>query len=112
MHPLRPVSLLQYSIAAVLGVRALELLLHHRPAHLGVSPWIVVILAAIELVAAVLFLVPRTRDGGGYVLLAVLLAATSIHLFLREAPSLDFLVYATAIWVVLSDSRPAASRSA
>ena len=111
MNPLRPVSLLQYSIAAVLGIRALELLLHHGQAHLGVSPWIVVILAGVEVVAAVLFLVPRTRDGGGYALLAVLLAATSIHVLLREAPSLDFLVYATAIWVVLRDSRPAAPRS-
>ncbi len=96
----RPASLLRWSLSAVLGIQAISLLFDHP-----VQPLIAVTLAALELAAIVLFLIPRTLIGGAILLIVVLALATAVHLSLKRTPSLAYLVYAAAIWVVVQDAR-------
>ena len=96
----RPASLLRWSLAAVLGVQALSLLLDR-----AVRPLISVTLAAVELAAIVLFLIPRTLILGAILLFLVLASAVVVHLSLNQTPSLVYLLYAAAISVVVQDAR-------
>jgi DoxX-like family len=47
--------------------------------HLGLPPWIVSVIGGAELLAAVLFLVPKLERLGGYALLTVFAVAAAIH---------------------------------
>lgn len=96
----RPAILLRWSLAAVLGVQALSLLFEH-----AVRPLIAVTLAAVELAAVVLFLVPRTLIFGAILLILVLASAAVVHLSIGQRAPLAYLVYAAAIWVVVQDAR-------
>jgi hypothetical protein len=96
----RPASLLRWSLAAVLGIQAIALLFDH-----AVRPLIAVTLAALELAAIVLFLIPRTLIWGAILLIVVLALAAVVHLSLKQTPSVAYLVYAAAIWVVVQDAR-------
>jgi hypothetical protein len=96
----RPASLLRWSLAAVLGIQAISLLFDH-----AVRPVIAVTLAALELAAVVLFVIPRTLIWGAILLIVVLALAAVVHLLLKQTPSLAYLVYAAAIWVVVQDAR-------
>ena len=98
----RPANLLRWSLAAVLGVQALSLLFDH-----AVRPLVAVMLAAVELAAIVLFLIPRTLILGAVLLMLVLASAVVVHLSLGQTPSLAYLVYVAAIWVVVQDARRA-----
>ncbi len=64
-----------------------------------------------ELLAVVIFLIPRTVVLGARILWGVLVIATLLHLHSGEPPSPIFLVYAAGIWVV-ADSRRAAPEAA
>jgi len=84
----------------VLGVgllgTAIETLV--RALHDGGAPLAAV--AAITIVAAALFLVPRTVRLGGSVLLVVVLAVL-VERLLRGQPRLDLMVFAAGIWFVM-----------
>jgi hypothetical protein len=71
----------------------------------AVRPLIAVTLAALELAAVVLFVIPRTLILGAILLIVVLALAAAVHLSLKQTPSLAYLVYAAAIWVVVQDTR-------
>ncbi len=101
-----PIRWLQVSLSFVLGQAALSLLLrvwHERP-H-GLHPAVAGTLAAVELLAAALFLIPRTLRWGGRLLWGALAAASVLHLHTGQVPPPVFLVCAAGIWVVLDGAR-------
>ena len=106
MKPPRPVTWLRLALALVIGQASLLLLLraHAGGLHGGVHPALVAALAAVELLAVGLFLIPRTLVLGARLLWIVLVAAALLHLHTGEAPPPIFLVYAAGIWVVASDA--------
>jgi hypothetical protein len=69
----------------------------------------VAVLAAVEAVGAVLFLVPRTLRAGAIILLATIGVAFLVHLAFREA-RVDLMVYAAGVALVLAE-HPRAARS-
>jgi hypothetical protein len=102
----RPVTWLHLALALVIGQASLLLLLraHHGGASGGVHPAVATALAAVELLAVGLFLVPKTLVLGARLLWIVLVAAALLHLHAGQAPSPIFLVYAAGIWVVAADA--------
>jgi hypothetical protein len=81
--------------------------------HSGVPYWLLQTLAAAEITAAVLFLVPATVVAGGRALLAVFAVAALIH-FAHGQYNLGVLaVYAAAVLAVIADrqSRRATRRA-
>jgi hypothetical protein len=105
MKPPRPVTWLHLALVLVIGQASFLLLLHaHRTSISGLHPAIVTTLAAVELLAVCLFLIPKTLVLGARLLWVVLVAATLLHLHAGEAPSPIFLVYAAGIWVVAADA--------
>src|SRR5678815_2461802 len=100
-----PFLLLRWSIAGVLGaggaILAVSTLQTGRSAAL-------IVLGGAELLAAALFIIPRTLRAGGFALLAVLAAAAALHAAIGDAPPLSFVVYAAAIWAVMTEYRRAA----
>ena len=108
MSSVRPVTVLRLALALVIGHAALMLLLqilHGGSIHAAVHPGIAAALALVELLAVVLFLIPRTTVLGAWTLGAVLVAATLLHLHAGQAPPPVFLVYAAGIWVVAAETR-------
>jgi len=112
MHLLRPITFLHWSVALVIGQASLLLLLraHGGAVQGGVHPALAGVLAAVELAAVVLFLIPKTLGLGARLLWGVLVIATLVHMHSGEPPPMIFLVYAAAIWVVLQDAGASRSR--
>jgi hypothetical protein len=106
MKPPRPVTWLHLALAFVIGQASLLLLLRARGSglHGGLHPAIATTLAAVELLAVCLFLIPKTLVLGARLLWVVLVVATLLHLHAGEAPSPIFLVYAAGIGVVAADA--------
>jgi hypothetical protein len=102
MLPSRPVHLLRWSIALVLGGQAGLLLFHTarglHPAGLG-------ILAGAELIAALVLLLPRTIRPGAVLLFAALAVATLLHALEGGFPPAAYLVHAAALWVVAASPK-------
>jgi hypothetical protein len=107
MYQPRPLTLLRVALALVMGYGALRLVLDsHRGAwHGGVHPMIATTLGVVELLGAVLFLIPPTLRFGAWLLAASLVGATLLHLHGGQAPSPVFLVYAAGVWAVASEAR-------
>ncbi len=100
------ISFLRWSIALVLGSGAALLLLSlAHGGHPGVPDAIAGALGVAELVAALLFLVPRTTALGGIALVGVLAAAAVLHIAIGEVPPPSFVVYAAGIAVVMRSAR-------
>jgi hypothetical protein len=95
-----PFTLLRWSIALVLGGGAALLMVTRMQA--GRSG-VLLVIGAWELIAAVLFVVPRTMRAGGFALLGVLAAAAGLHVAVGERPPISFVVYAAAIWAVIAE---------
>jgi len=97
-------TLLRWAISLVLGSGAAALvascLRGERPAGL-------LVLGVAELIAALLFLVPRTLRAGGVALLAVLVVATALHAAAGEPPPISFAVYVAAIWAIMAERKRA-----
>ena len=77
-------------------------------ARTGLPNFIRLGLAWAEMVAAVLFLLPRTIKVGGGLLIAVLVVAVVIHLLHRWWAVGPLLVYAAATWAVMEGKKAAA----
>lgn len=106
MKPPRPVTWLHLALALVIGQASLLLLLRARQGGLqgGVHPALATALAAVELLAVGLFLIPKTLVFGARALWVVLVVAALLHLHAGETPPPIFLVYAAGIWVVAADA--------
>jgi hypothetical protein len=92
------VLLLRWALAVVLGGQAAVLLADALRAT-RVHP-LLVALAAAEVLACVLLVVPRARRGGALLLAATLLFASLLHVSQGESPPAAFVVYLAAILVV------------
>ena len=79
------------------------LLLHGG--HAGVPVVIAMAIASIELLGAVLFVIPATQRVGAVSLLASLAAAAIAHAAISEIPPPSFIVFAAAIIVVMRSPR-------
>jgi hypothetical protein len=97
---------LRWSLALVIGQASLLLLLraHRGAVQGGVHPALAGALAAVELAAVALFLIPKTLGLGARLLWIVLVIAALVHLHTGDPPPMVFLVYAAAIWVVLQEA--------
>ena len=70
-------------------------------ARTGLPDFIRMVLAWGEMVAAVLFLIPRTLVGGGWLLIGVLSLAIVLHLLHGWWNVGSLMVYAAAAWAVI-----------
>ncbi|MGA7851870.1 MAG: hypothetical protein WCA15_01010 [Candidatus Acidiferrales bacterium] len=71
--------------------------------HLGAHPWIFLVLAIAEIIAAAMFLVPGVRVAGGYLLLVVFVFAAAFHILHGEFNVAGGLaIYAAAVVVCLT----------
>ena len=68
--------------------------------HMGLPGQVVLGLAIIEIAGAILFLIPQAIKIGTYVLLAVFLAAMSIHVLHGQYNTGGLLIYAAAVVAV------------
>src|SRR5216684_4246322 len=103
MLPAARLRMLRWSIGLVLGTQAALLLL--RPAGHGLPAAAVAALASLEVIAAALLLAPRTVLPGAVLLLAALVWAAALHLFLGEPPPATYLVCAAGLWAVLPERK-------
>jgi hypothetical protein len=71
--------------------------------HSGVPHWLPQMLAAAEITAAVLFLIPATVVAGGRALLAVFAVAALIHFAHGQHDGGVLAVYAAAVLAVVAD---------
>lgn len=97
-------TLLRIVLGLVLGWYSLALVLsqlHHGLHHF------LLLLGLAELVAAILFLIPRTARCGGIALLIVLALAALFHLLHGEYNIGNLAIYAAATFAVLSNWRRA-----
>jgi hypothetical protein len=67
---------------------------HHGFGHLA-------LIAALEMIGAVLLLIPRTVKAGGMALLVVLVPGFIVHLT-RGEWELQLLIYAAGVWLVMA----------
>jgi hypothetical protein len=73
--------------------------------HNGPHVWILLVLASVEIVAAILFLAPVVDGVGSYLLLVVIALAILFHLLQRQFDFGALLVYAMAVMVWLAHRR-------
>jgi DoxX-like family len=93
----REITWLRWSVAAVLGGGAVELLVHGGHGAIGSA------LAIAELAGSALLVMPTTRRIGAIALAVVLVAACIVHTLVGEWPPPSFAVYAVALLVVARD---------
>jgi hypothetical protein len=72
------------------------------PAHIGPHVWILLVLASVEIVAAILFLAPVLDVVGSYLLLVVFALAILFHVLQGQFDFGALLVYAMAVMVWLA----------
>ena len=93
-------QVLRYALCLVLGYEAVMTLLH-LPGHM--PRILVLVIAGLELIACVLFALPKVVYTGGWLLFATLLAAFVLHALHGSAlGQLDLLIYAAATFAVVT----------
>ena len=101
---------LRFTLGIVILGQAIVFALHDKSraafADTGLHSWIRPALAWSEILAALLFLLPWTMWLGAWLLLIVLLSATTLHFALGEIPG-SLLVYVAAVVVVMVHRSPA-----
>ena len=102
-------ALLRWSVGVVIGIESALFAFSgstaRHLAHMGLPGWIGPAVGGIELVAALLFLVPAANRWGGYGLLAIFAVAIALHLLHGEYNVGPLVIYAAAVWAVLGDRR-------
>ncbi len=99
---------LQWTIGVVLFIEAALLAFSkteiHFSGHPGIHHWIRIALAWSEMVACVMFLVPRTTKPGALLLIIVLALAALVHVVHGNFQIGGLLIYAAAVSVVASQA--------
>lgn len=91
---------LQWSLGLVLIYQCARLLLNPTRGHIPHA--LILAIAAVELLGAILFLVPRTVKAGGWLLIAAFFVAAVVHV-LHGQPDVGFLViYGFAVLTVIT----------
>ena len=97
---------LQWSLGVVIFIEAALLAFSkseiHFAGHAGIHHWIRIVLAWSEMLACVLFLVPRAMKLGASLLIAVLALAAVVHVLQGNFQIGGLLIYAAAVAVVVS----------
>ena len=99
---------LQWSLGVVLFAEAARLALsgHAHAAHqLGLPGAVLLVLALAEMLAAALFLIPRTVVTGGVALIVILALAMLIHILHGQTNVGGLVVYTAAVWAVVQERR-------
>jgi hypothetical protein len=101
---------LQWSVGVVLFVEAALLAYSktevHFEGHPGIHHWILLALACAEMLACVIFLIPRTMKQGATLLIIVLALAALVHMLHGSFEIGGLLIFAAAVAVVASQSQP------
>jgi hypothetical protein len=93
---------LQWSLGLVLIYECARLLLFSGGSHGHIPHALVLAIGAVELLGAILFLIPPTVKAGGWLLLATFLVAAIVHV-LHGQPNVGFLViYGFAVLTVIT----------
>src|SRR5712692_638001 len=99
---------LQWSLGVVLFIEAALLAFSkteiHFAGHPGIHHWIRLALAWGEMLACILFLVPRTMKWGALLLIIVLALAALVHVLHGNFQIGGLLIYAAAVSVVASQA--------
>jgi uncharacterized membrane protein YphA (DoxX/SURF4 family) len=99
---------LQWMIAVVLFIEAAWLAFSrteiHFAGHPGIHHWIRLALAWSEMLACLVFLVPRSRKRGAALLVIVLTLATLVHVLHANFQIGGLFIYVAAVSVVASQS--------
>jgi uncharacterized membrane protein YphA (DoxX/SURF4 family) len=74
----------------------------HLPGHAGMPHWIHLVIAAAEMLACVLLVIPLTVRFGTKLLIGVVMLAALIHILHGSFQIGPLLIYASAAWVVLT----------
>jgi len=96
------ITVLQWAVAAVSLISAARLLFmlgHHGILNIPTNVLRTISLA--EIVAAVLFVIPRSLKIGGVCLLIVYCVAAAVHVLHGQYDVLSLVVLAAAVWAVL-----------
>jgi|SRR6516164_4361627 len=99
---------LQWSLGVVVFAEAARLALsgHAHAAHqLGLPGAVLLVLALAEMLAAALFLIPRTVVTGGVALIVILALAMLIHILHGQTNVGGLVVYTAAVWAVVQERR-------
>jgi hypothetical protein len=108
MIPRKAILGLQWTLGVVVFAES-ALLLVSRHTHvappMGVPLAVLTALASAEMLAAILFLIPRTVVIGGVALLVIFALAIVIHLLHGQTNVGALLVYAAAVWLVIAARR-------
>jgi hypothetical protein len=103
-------TLLRWVTAVVLLIESGLLLVPghaaRAAAHGGTPQWVPLALTSVEIVAAILFLVPGTVLVGGRTLLAVFAVAALIHVLHGQFHIEVLAVYAAAVLAVITAAQP------
>ena len=93
---------LQWSLGLVLIYESYRLLFYTGSGHGHIPHLLLQVIAAVELLGAILFLIPPTVVAGGRTLLATFLAAAVVHI-LHGQPNVGFLaIYGFAVLTVIT----------
>jgi hypothetical protein len=93
---------LLWASSQLLRAMIVKIQLAAEPGHIGMHAWILLTLAAVEIVAAIMFLAPVVNIAGSYLLLAVFAFAIFFHVLQGQFDFGGLLVYAMAVivWLV------------
>jgi uncharacterized membrane protein YphA (DoxX/SURF4 family) len=92
-------QVLRYTLAIVIGWLAMRTLMH-IPGHM--PRILILVIAGLELIACVLFALPKVAYTGGGLLFATLIAAIVVHALHRQYGVEDLVVYAAATFAVVT----------
>lgn len=99
---------LQWTLGVALFIQAALFALPrpetHLPGHAGVSHWILLVIAVAEMLACVLLVIPQTVRFGAKLLISVIAFAALIHILHGSFQIGPLLIYASATWVVFSQT--------
>jgi len=99
---------LQWTLGLVVFAEAALLVFsgHTSAAHqVGVPRVVLTALASAEMLAATLFLIPRTMVTGGLALMVIFVLAMLLHILHGQTNVGGLVVYAAAAWAVVGASR-------
>jgi uncharacterized membrane protein YphA (DoxX/SURF4 family) len=110
LHKATSIAFLRWSLGLVVLWESYRFATSPAPVHqlqrMGLPVWIAPVLGGIEIVATVIFLIPRLRRVGGYSLLAVFAIAATLHILPRQFEIGPLLVYSAAVLACVHDSLP------
>jgi hypothetical protein len=110
------VPLLRWTLGLAVLLQSFEFVFSASAAHsfakTGLASWLRPALGGVEIIAAILFLVPFTALLGGYLLLVILALAVLIHLLHGQFGVEGLVVYAMATLVCLTHTEKPISRGA